>query len=80
MINELLDLGLIRHSNSPWSAPVTLANKKDGTYRLCVDYRALNNVTSAYRQPLPLICDLLDKVGQSRFFSTLDAIAGYWNV
>ena len=79
-VDELLQLGLVRESHSPWAFPVTLAKKKDGSSRLCIDYRALNAITSAYRQPLPLIPDLLDRVGSSRYFSTLDAVAGYWHI
>ena len=79
-VAELLELGLIRPSHSPWAAPVTLAPKSDGTARLCIDYRKLNEETISFRHPIPLIQDLLDSVGQSTFFSTLDAVCGYWHV
>ena len=79
-VNELLTLGLIRPSHSPWAAPVTLAPKSDGTQRLCIDHRALNDATISYRHPIPLIQDLLDSVGQSRIFTTLDTVCGYWHV
>lgn len=80
LVEEVLNCGFVRRSNSPWSAPVTIASKKDGTWRLCIDYRKLNAVTSSYRHPIPLVQDLLDRVGQSSIFTTLDAVCGYWHV
>ena len=64
--------GVIQPSNSPWSSAVVLVRKKDGSQRFCVDYRALNSVTKTDTYPLPRIDDLLDQLGNSRFFSTLD--------
>ena len=72
--------GLIRDSNSPWSFPVTLANKKDGTKRLCIDYRRLNAVTIDEREPMPLISDVIDRLSKCKVFSTLDIAWGYWHV
>ena len=69
--------GVIQPSSSPWSSPVV---KKDGSQRFCVDYRALNSVTKADTFPLPRIDDLLDQLGNSRFFSTLDLASGYWQI
>ena len=79
-VAELLTAGLIRPSDSPWASPVTLTPKKDDTKRFCCDFRKLNAVTSSYRHPLPLIQDLLDRVGNSHVFSLLDAVCGYWHV
>ena len=59
-LQELLDKGFIRPSNSPWGAPVLFVKKKDGTLRLCIDYRQLNKVTVKNRYPLPRIDDLFD--------------------
>ena len=70
----------IRPSNSPYGAPVLFAKKKDGTLRLCVDYRALNKLTVRDRYPLPNIADMLDKLGEACVFSKLDLRAGYHQV
>ena len=59
-IKELLEKGYIRPSSSPWGAPVLLVEKKDGTLRMVVDYRSLNDVTIKNKYPLPMINDLFD--------------------
>jgi hypothetical protein len=61
-IRELVEKGFIRRSSSPWGAPVIFVPKKDGTQRLCVDYRALNEVTVKNKYPLPRIDDLFDQL------------------
>ena len=61
-LQELLDKGFIRPSTSPWGTPVLFANKKDKTFRLCIDYRQLNRVTIKNRYPLPRIDDLFDRL------------------
>ena len=71
---------VIQPSNSPWASPIVLVKKKDGTLRFCIDYRHLNSVTKLDKFPLPRIDDLLDQLGQSQYFSTLDLAAGYWQV
>ena len=72
--------GVIEPSDSPWSSPVVMVWKKDGSLRFCVDYRELNRVTRKDTFPLPRVDDLLDQVGQSRYFTTLDLASGYWQI
>ena len=77
---ELKTRGLIRDSISPWSFPVTLANKKDGKKRLCIDYRRLNAITVLEREPIPLIQDVIDRLSKQRIFSTIDVAWGFWHI
>nr|GEW64174.1 putative reverse transcriptase domain-containing protein [Tanacetum cinerariifolium] len=74
---ELLDLGFIHPSVSPWGARVLFVNKKDGSMRLCIDYRDLNRVTIRNRYPLPRIDDLFDQLQGVKFFSKIDLKSGY---
>ena len=76
-LQELLDRGFIRPSTSPWGAPALFVKKKDGTLRLCIDYRKLNQVTIKNRYPLPRIDDLFDQLRGSRCFSKIDLRSGY---
>jgi hypothetical protein len=75
-ITKLLEEGKIVPSHSPWSSPLVIAKKKDGSLRLCVDYRRLNEVTIKDSYPLPRIDDSLDSLGGSRWFSTMDLTSG----
>ena len=79
-IQEMLDLGAIRHSNSPWSSAIVLVRKKDGRLRFCIDLRKLNNRTVKDAYILPRIETLLDTFLGSTIFTTLDLKAGYWQV
>jgi len=76
-LHELLDKGFIRPSVSPWGAPVLFVKKKDGSMRLCVDYRELNKVTIKNWYPLPRIDDLFDQLQGSCVFSKIDFRSGY---
>jgi hypothetical protein len=75
-LQDLLDKGYIRPSASPWGAPIIFVLKKDGTQRMCVDYRSLNEVTIKNKYPLPRIDDLFDQelVFSQRLTSDLDII------
>ncbi|KAL2226381.1 UNVERIFIED_CONTAM: Transposon Ty3-I Gag-Pol polyprotein [Sesamum indicum] len=79
-LEELLDKGFIRPSISPWGAPVLFVKKKDGSMRLCVDYRQLNRITIKNKYPLPRIDDLLDQLKGATVFSKIDLRSGYWQL
>ena len=79
-LENMQSQGVIQPSSSPWASPVVLVRKKDGSLRFCIDYRHLNLVTKPDVFPLPRMDDLLDQLGQSKFFSTLDLASGYWQV
>jgi hypothetical protein len=76
-LQELLEKGFIRPSTSPWGAPALFVKKKEGTLRLCIDYRQLNRVTSKNRYPLPRIDDLFDQLRGATCFSKIDLRSGY---
>ncbi|KAJ0695640.1 putative nucleotidyltransferase, Ribonuclease H [Helianthus annuus] len=76
-LQELLDKGFIRPSFSPWGAPVLFVKKKDGTLRMCIDYRELNKLTIKNRYPLPRIDDLFDQLQGSSYYSKIDHRSGY---
>ena len=74
----MLAKGLIRPSRSPCGAPIIFARKKDGSLRLCVDYRRLNEITVRNVYPLPLIHEMLDRLAGAQWFTTLDLKDAYW--
>jgi hypothetical protein len=86
-VNELVELkkqlaelqakGFIRRCSSPWGAPVLFVEKKDGTQRMCVDYRSLNEVIIKNKYPLPQIKDLFDQMKGASVFSKIDLRSGY---
>ncbi|KAJ9567011.1 hypothetical protein OSB04_002977 [Centaurea solstitialis] len=76
-LQELLDKGFIRPSSSPWGAPVLFVKNKDGSFRMCIDYRELNKITIKNRYPLPRIDDLFDQLQGATYFSKIDLRSGY---
>jgi hypothetical protein len=79
-VKELLLHGLIEPSSSPYGAPVLFVTKKDGTLRMCIDYRALNKVTVKNKYPLPLINQLMDQLNGATCFTSLDLQSGYHQI
>jgi hypothetical protein len=79
-LEELLAKGYIKPSKSPYGAPVLFVHKKDGTLRMCVDYRALNKVTVKNRYPLPRIDDLFDSLSEAKVFSRIDLRSKYYQI
>nr|GFA57948.1 putative reverse transcriptase domain-containing protein [Tanacetum cinerariifolium] len=76
-LKDLSDKGFIRPSFSPWGAPVLFVKKKDGSFRMCIDYWGLNKLTVKNRYPLPRIDDLFDQLQGSSVYSKIDLRSGY---
>ncbi|KAL8089701.1 hypothetical protein AgCh_039255 [Apium graveolens] len=76
-LQDLLEKGVIRPSVSPWGAPILFVKKKDGSMRLCIDYRELNKLTIKNKYPLPRIDDLFDQLKGAKYFSKIDLSSGY---
>jgi hypothetical protein len=79
-LQDLVDKGFIRPSTSPFGAPILFVKKKDGTLRMCMDYRALNENTIKNKYPLPNVDDLLDQLSGARYFSKIDLRSGYHQI
>ena len=79
-VKKMLSRGVIRPSSSPWSSPVVMVRKKNGSWRFCIDYRKLNAVTHQDAYPLPRIDATLESLAGSTLFTTLDLASGYWQV
>ncbi len=79
-VQQMLKLGVIEPSRSPWSSPIVLVPKPDGTLRFCNDFRRLNEVSEFDGYPMPRVDELLDRLGRARYISTLDLTKGYWQV
>ena len=79
-IDDMLKANVIKRSMSPWSFPLVVVSKKDGTSRMCVDFRKLNKITKPTSYPLPLIDDILSNLGHAKYFSKLDLKSGFWQI
>jgi len=79
-LDEMLQKGYIRPSSSPWGSPAIFVDKKDGSLRMCVDYRQLNDVTIKNKYPLPRIDDLFDQLSGAKVFSKIDLRTGYYQL
>lgn len=79
-IKMMKELGVIEPSVSEWSSPMVIVPKKDGTLRVCIDFRRLNAQSKFDAYPMPRVDDLLEKIGQAQFITTLDLCKGYWQV
>ena len=79
-LHELQEKGYIRPSSSPWGSPVLFVRKKDGSIRMCIDYRSLNEVTIKNKYPLPRIDDLFDQLQGAKYFSKIDLRSRYYQL
>ena len=79
-LQELIEKGFVRPSSSPWGAPVLFVKKKDGSMRMCIDYRGLNNLTTKNKYPLPRIDELFDQLQGSQVYSKMDLRQGYYQL
>lgn len=78
--DKMASAKVTRTSKSPWNAPIIIIPKKDGTLRFCVDFRRLNLITKKESYPMPRIDETLDRLGGAKWFTTCDALSGYWQV
>ena len=80
ILQQMRDAGVVRPSNSDWCSPVLLVKKKDGSFRYCIDFRKLNQISKSDSYPLPNINECLEALGGNKFFASADLISGYWQM
>lgn len=79
-LNQMLADGIVEPSNSPWASPIVMVKKKDNSYRFCVDFRRLNQVSEPDAYPIPYVSSTLDKLRDAKFLTTLDIKSAYWQI
>lgn len=79
VVRDMLEKGMIERSDSPWSFPIVVVDKKDGGHKFCVDFRKSNFISKPLAVPLPLI-NILTLLWKAKYFSTIDLRSGYWQV
>ena len=77
-IDEMIELGVIKPSISPYSSPIVLVPKKDGSVRFCIDFRKLNKVTEFDAEPMPNMEEVINRMSGHKFYSQMDLCKGYW--
>jgi hypothetical protein len=80
LVQDLLKCGVIMKSRSPYAAPIVLVRKKDGSFRLCIDYRGINKITIKNKFSISFIDEMLDEIQRARYFSKLDLRFGYYQI
>ena len=79
-LDELLEKGIIRESMSPWTTPIVIVGKKDGSRRMCLDFRKTNEVTKKNQYPIPRQTEIFASFGGAGWFTSLDLASRYWQV
>src|SRR6266542_1234968 len=79
-IEQMIKDGIIKKSKSPWASPIVLVSKKDESIRFCIDYKKTNVITIVDAHPLPIVNDTVNKIGEKKYYTSIDLASGYWQV